>query len=60
MRRMPSICHCAESRRPDWTHKALAEADIGDAAREQILHGNAAAMLARAARTGHAERAAAE
>jgi predicted TIM-barrel fold metal-dependent hydrolase len=44
----------------DWTHKALAEADIGDAAREQILHGNAAAMLARAARAGHAERAAAE
>ena len=32
----------------DWTRKALAEADIGDAAREQILHGNAAAMLARA------------
>jgi predicted TIM-barrel fold metal-dependent hydrolase len=43
----------------DWTHKALADADIGDAAREQILHGNATAMLARAARTGHAERAAA-
>ena len=32
----------------DWTRKALEEADIGDAAREQILHGNAAAMLARA------------
>ena len=31
----------------DWTHKALAEADIGEEAREQILHGNAAAMLAR-------------
>jgi predicted TIM-barrel fold metal-dependent hydrolase len=31
----------------DWTRKALAEAEIGDAAREQILHGNAAAMLAR-------------
>ena len=42
------------------THKALADADIGEAAREQILHGNAAGMLARAARTGHAERAAAE
>jgi predicted TIM-barrel fold metal-dependent hydrolase len=32
----------------DWTRKALAEAEIGDDAREQILHGNAAAMLARA------------
>jgi aminocarboxymuconate-semialdehyde decarboxylase len=31
----------------DWTRKALAEAAIGEAAREQILHGNAAAMLAR-------------
>jgi predicted TIM-barrel fold metal-dependent hydrolase len=31
----------------DWTRKALAEADIGEEAREQILHGNAAAMLAR-------------
>ncbi len=31
----------------DWTRKALAEAEIGDEAREQILHGNAAAMLAR-------------
>jgi predicted TIM-barrel fold metal-dependent hydrolase len=33
----------------DWTHKALAEAEIGDDARERILHGNAAVMLARAA-----------
>ncbi|MGH7095585.1 MAG: amidohydrolase family protein [Stellaceae bacterium] len=32
----------------DWTRKALAEAQIGAEAREQILHGNAAAMLARA------------
>jgi predicted TIM-barrel fold metal-dependent hydrolase len=32
----------------DWTQKALADADIGDAAREQILHGNAAALIARA------------
>jgi predicted TIM-barrel fold metal-dependent hydrolase len=32
----------------DWTRKALDEADIGEEAREQILHGNAAAMLARA------------
>src|SRR6476660_6361470 len=31
----------------DWTHKALAEAEIGAEAREQILHGNAAAILAR-------------
>jgi predicted TIM-barrel fold metal-dependent hydrolase len=32
----------------DWTRKALAEAAIGEEAREQILHRNAAAMLARA------------
>jgi aminocarboxymuconate-semialdehyde decarboxylase len=32
----------------EWTRKVLAEAEIADAAREQILHGNAAAMLARA------------
>jgi predicted TIM-barrel fold metal-dependent hydrolase len=32
----------------DWTHKALAEAEIGEEARERILRGNAAAMLARA------------
>ena len=32
----------------DWTRKALAEAQIDDEAREQILHRNAAAMLARA------------
>jgi len=31
----------------DWTRKALADAPIGDEAREQILHRNAAAMLAR-------------
>jgi predicted TIM-barrel fold metal-dependent hydrolase len=31
----------------DWTRKALAEAEIGEEAREQILHRNAAAMLAR-------------
>jgi aminocarboxymuconate-semialdehyde decarboxylase len=31
----------------DWTRKALAEAAIGDEAREQILHRNAAEMLAR-------------
>ena len=32
----------------DWTKKALDEADIGEEARQQILHGNAAALLARA------------
>src|SRR5215472_10744865 len=42
----------------DWTRKALAEAEIGEEAREQILHGNAAAMLARVS-TAQAERAAA-
>jgi aminocarboxymuconate-semialdehyde decarboxylase len=31
----------------EWTRKALAEAQIGEEAREQILHRNAAAMLAR-------------
>ena len=35
----------------DWTRKALAEAEIGEEAREQILHRNAAAMLARVAKT---------
>src|SRR5271155_1301359 len=43
----------------DWTRKALAEAQIGEEAREQILHRNAAAMLARAARTAQRESAAA-
>src|SRR5271165_5008433 len=43
----------------DWTRKALAEAQIGEDAREQILHRNAAAMLARVARTAQGERAAA-
>jgi predicted TIM-barrel fold metal-dependent hydrolase len=37
----------------DWTHKALAEADIGDKARERILRGNAAAMLARSGAARH-------
>jgi predicted TIM-barrel fold metal-dependent hydrolase len=31
----------------DWTHKAVTEAEIGEEARERILHGNASAMLAR-------------
>src|SRR6202049_627636 len=43
----------------DWTRKALAEAQIGEEAREQILHRNAGAMLARAARTAQRDRAAA-
>lgn len=43
----------------DWTRKALAEAQIGGEAREQILNGNAAAMLARAARNAPRESAAA-
>jgi predicted TIM-barrel fold metal-dependent hydrolase len=43
----------------DWTRKALAEAQIGEEAREQILHGNAAAMLARVAKTAQPEGAAA-
>src|SRR5262245_64831252 len=41
----------------DWTRKALAEAEIGDEARELILNGNAAAMLARAARSARRETA---
>ena len=43
----------------DWTRKALAEAQIGEEAREQILHRNAAAMLARVAKPAQRERAAA-
>jgi predicted TIM-barrel fold metal-dependent hydrolase len=43
----------------DWTRKALAEAQIGEAAREQILHRNAAAMLARVAKTAQPKSAAA-
>ena len=43
----------------DWTRKALADANIGEEAREQILHGNAAALLARAAKAAQHERTAA-
>ncbi len=39
----------------DWTRKALADAQIGEEAREQILHRNAAAMMARV--VGSADRA---
>jgi predicted TIM-barrel fold metal-dependent hydrolase len=42
----------------DWTRKALADARISEDARQQILHGNAAAMLARAAGTAEHDRAA--
>ncbi|HKA41687.1 MAG TPA: amidohydrolase family protein [Burkholderiales bacterium] len=43
----------------DWTKKALADAQISEDAREQILNGNAAAMLARFANTQQREKAAA-
>ncbi len=43
----------------DWTRKALADAQIGDEAREQILHRNAAAMIARVARGAERQRKAA-
>jgi aminocarboxymuconate-semialdehyde decarboxylase len=42
----------------EWTRKALAEAQIGEEAREQILNRNAAAMLARV-KAAQGERAAA-
>jgi predicted TIM-barrel fold metal-dependent hydrolase len=42
----------------DWTRKALADAEIGEEAREQILHRNAAALLARVG-AAQGERAAA-
>jgi predicted TIM-barrel fold metal-dependent hydrolase len=44
----------------DWTRKALAEAQIGEEAREQILQRNAAAMLASVAKAVPGQRAAAE
>ena len=44
----------------DWTRKALAEAEIGEVAREQILHHNAAVLLARTAGTAPSARAAAD
>jgi predicted TIM-barrel fold metal-dependent hydrolase len=43
----------------EWTSKALAEAQIGAEAREQILHRNAATLLARAGRPAQREKAAA-
>jgi predicted TIM-barrel fold metal-dependent hydrolase len=44
----------------DWTRKALAEAQIGEEAREQILQRNAATMLASVAKAAPSQRAAAE
>jgi predicted TIM-barrel fold metal-dependent hydrolase len=41
----------------DWTHKALAEARIGEAAREMILTRNAEAMMARVVGAAERERA---
>jgi len=43
----------------DWTRKALAEAEISQDAREQILNGNAAVMLARVVTNAPRESAAA-
>ena len=43
----------------DWTRKALAEAQIGEDARAQILHRNAAAMMARIAKVAQRETVAA-
>jgi predicted TIM-barrel fold metal-dependent hydrolase len=43
----------------DWTRKALTDARIGEEARQQILHRNAAAMLERVMRTAERQRAAA-
>ncbi|MNC85659.1 hypothetical protein D3C83_12700 [compost metagenome] len=43
----------------DWTRKALAEAQIGEEARQKILEDNAAALLARVAKVARREKAAA-
>jgi predicted TIM-barrel fold metal-dependent hydrolase len=43
----------------DWTSKAIAQAQIGEEAREKILHRNAAAMLARLAPAAQREKVAA-
>jgi len=43
----------------DWTRKALAEAQIGEEARQKILEDNATALLARVAKTAQREKAAA-
>ncbi|HEU0290275.1 MAG TPA: amidohydrolase family protein [Burkholderiales bacterium] len=43
----------------DWTRKALADAQIGEEARQKILEDNAAALLARVTKTAQREKAAA-
>ena len=43
----------------DWTRKALEEARIGDEARQQILQGNAAALMARVGHGAEQQRVAA-
>ena len=43
----------------DWTQKSLGDAQIGDEAREKILHRNAAALLSRRASARKREKAAA-
>jgi predicted TIM-barrel fold metal-dependent hydrolase len=43
----------------DWTRKALQDAQIGEEARAQILHRNAAAMMARVTKAAEGKRAAA-
>ncbi len=43
----------------DWTRKALADAQIGQEARQQILHGNAAAIMTRTGKDLQQQRAAA-
>ena len=42
-----------------WTNKAFADAEIGEEARAQILHRNAAAMVSRLAKTAQRETVAA-
>src|SRR5512144_941184 len=43
----------------EWTHKAIAEAELGDEARAMILHRNAAAMMSRLGNSAQRETAAA-
>jgi hypothetical protein len=43
----------------EWTSKALAEAEIGEDARAQILHLNATAMMSRLAKPAQRETVAA-
>ena len=43
----------------EWTSKALADAQIGEDAREKILHRNATAMMSRLAKVAQRETAAA-